>query len=82
MQQFGVISHIVWQNRVNICSHLLGWFLLYSLLFDLSSARGPHHPKSEVNRRAQQQQQKHINEHLGFESKYILFELELVFFFV
>lgn len=69
MQQIAVLSHIVWQSRVNITNRLFRWFLLYALLFHMSSARGPHHPKSDVNRQAQQEQQKHINEHLGFESK-------------
>lgn len=71
MQQIAVLSHTVWINHVNISSRLVGLFLLYSLLFDFSYARGPHHPKSEVKRRVKQQQ--HINEHLGFESKYVLF---------
>lgn len=80
MQQIAAFNRIVWQCRTNISGHLIGFFLLCSLIFESCYARGPHHPKSD--RRAQQQ--KHINEHLAFETQYVLylliFSIEFFFF--
>lgn len=67
MQQITILYGIV---RVNISRRLtIGLFLLFCIVFDYAHARGPHHPKSEINRRAKQQQ--HINEHLAVETKHI-----------
>lgn len=48
---------------------MIGLLLLFSIVFDCGHARGPHHPRSDVNRRVQQQQ--HINEHLAVDTKYV-----------
>lgn len=48
-------------------------FLLYSLLIDCCYTRGPHHPRGDVKRRSEQQ--KHINEHLAFDTQYVLHKL-------
>lgn len=71
MQQITILYDIVWLGRADVSRRLMiGLFLLSSIVLDCGYARGPHHPRSEVNRRVQQQQ--HINEHLGVDTKYVL----------
>lgn len=70
MQQITILYDIVRLDRASISRQLaIGIFLLFCIVFDFGDARGPHHPKSEINRRAKQQQ--HINEHLAVETKYV-----------
>lgn len=70
MQQITILYDIIWRGRVDISRRLMiGLILLFSIAFDCGHARGPHHPRSDVNRRVQQQQ--HINEHLAVDTKYV-----------
>lgn len=70
MQQITILYDIVWLGRVNIIRRFtIALFLLLCIVLDFGYARGPHHPKSEINRRAQEQQ--HINEHLAVETQYV-----------
>lgn len=73
MQQITALNHIARCYQINSSKRMIGLFLLYSLMIDFCCARGPHHPRGGVKRRAEQQ--KHINEHLAFESKYVLCQL-------
>lgn len=65
MQQIVAMCHIT--RCCQLSGRLIGLFLLYSLLADLCYARGPHHPRSAIKRRVEQQ--KHINEHLAVDTQ-------------
>lgn len=70
MRQITILYDINLLGRVDISRRLMiGLFLLFSVVFGCGHARGPHHPRSDVNRRVQQQQ--HINEHLAVDTKYV-----------
>lgn len=56
--------------RQYILNGYIELFIMCSLLINGCIARGPHHPKSDVDK-VRVDQQKHINEHLAIEAEYV-----------
>lgn len=78
MQQITALNHIARCYQLHVSRCMITFFLFHLLMIDSCCARGPHHPRGGVKRRVEQQ--KHINEHLAFDSQYVCVDCLHLFF--